>query len=253
MHGASLLAAVLTALTLLALLAFPALLTGEPEPKRSAQAALPEPSVPDPTQEESELSEQAELPDPGSTEGPAAPSTIRWRRSEALGKPYDGRLVQSVQLPAEGEHFFTWDPIRRTSPNRGWRRYGTDRLLRALLQVLSDFRRTQPDAPRVGIADLSRPHGGDFGPRFGSPGHASHQNGLDVDVYYPRSDGIERAPPTPASVDRRFAQDLVDRFVKASAQFVFVGFRVGLHGPRRTVQRIPRHENHLHVRIHNLP
>jgi murein endopeptidase len=194
--------------------------------------------------------ETAELPDPGSTEGPAAPSTIRWRRSDALGKAYDGRLVQGVQLPEEGEHFFTWDPIWRTSPNRGWRRYGTDRLVEVVIHVLSDFRRAHPDAPRIGIGDLSRPHGGDFGRRFGWPGHASHQNGLDVDVYYPRTDGIERPPLHPASIDRSLSQDLVDRFVRAGAQFVFVGFRAGLRGARRTVQRIPRHENHLHVRIH---
>ena len=46
----------------------------------------------------------------------------------------------------------------------------------------------------MAVGDLSRPHGGDFGPRFGYIGHASHQNGLDADVYYPRADGTERAP-----------------------------------------------------------
>ena len=46
----------------------------------------------------------------------------------------------------------------------------------------------------MAVGDLSRRHGGDFGPRFGYIGHASHQNGLDVDVYYPRADGRELAP-----------------------------------------------------------
>ena len=61
---------------------------------------------------------------------------IQWRRSTAVGRPNAGRLVNGVQLPSEGEHFFTWDPIRNTTPNRPWRRYGTDRLMRVLLQVL---------------------------------------------------------------------------------------------------------------------
>jgi murein endopeptidase len=174
---------------------------------------------------------------------------IRWRQSRAIGLPYRGRLVRGVALPSEGEDFFTWDPIRNTVPNRGWRRYATDDLLRVLLDVLREYRAAHPDAPRVGIGDLSRPNGGDFGPRFGSPGHASHQNGLDADVYYPRTDGRERGPANIAQVDRALAQDLVDRFVDAGARFVFVGLSVGLHGKRKVVQAIPLHNNHLHVRL----
>ena len=121
--------------------------------------------------------------------------------------------------------------------------------MHTVLEVLGDFQDSHPDAPRVGVGDLSRPQGGDFGPRFGHPGHASHQNGLDVDVYYPRLDRRERAPLRPAQVDRVLAQDLVDRFVAAGAQFVFVGYRTGLRGPRRVVQAIPNHDNHLHVRL----
>jgi murein endopeptidase len=174
---------------------------------------------------------------------------LDWRVSTAVGKPDAGRLVNGVQLPSEGEHFFTWDPIRNTTPNRPGRRYATDRLVRVLLDVLADFRAAHPGAARVGIGDLSRPAGGDFGAQFGAPGHASHQNGLDADVYYPRRDGRERGPASVAQVDRALAQDLADRFVRAGARFVFVGLRVRLRGPRRIVQPIPLHENHLHVRI----
>jgi murein endopeptidase len=174
---------------------------------------------------------------------------IRWRRSVALGRTNAGRLVRGVQLPSEGEDFFTWDPILNVKPNREWRRYGTDRLVRELLRVLAEFRAANPDAPRIGVGDLSRPAGGNFGPRYGAPGHASHQNGLDVDVYYPRLDRHERGPAKVAQVDRALAQDLVDRFVRAGAKFVFVGLHVGLRGPRRIVQAIPNHDNHLHFRI----
>ncbi len=154
-----------------------------------------------------------------------------------------------MQLPSEGEDFFTWDPIRNTVPNRAWRRWGTDRLLRVLLRVLRDYRAAHPEAPRVGVGDLSRPQGGDFGARFGAPGHASHQNGLDVDVYYPRSDSRERGPASVAQVDRELAQDLVDRFVQAGARYVFVGLSVDLRGKRKVVQAIPLHNNHMHVRL----
>lgn len=177
------------------------------------------------------------------------PQPAQPERSRAVGLPYSGHLLRGVRLPAGGVDFFTWDPVLKRFPNRGWRRYGTDRLLETIAQVLREYRALHPDAPRVAIGDLSRPRGGDFGPRFGRPGHASHQNGLDVDIYYPRRDRLERAPRSPAMVDRELAQDLVDLFVGAGAQYVFVGPHVALRGPHRVVQPLLGHDDHLHVRI----
>ncbi|MFN2466984.1 MAG: penicillin-insensitive murein endopeptidase [Gaiellaceae bacterium] len=180
-------------------------------------------------------------------------SAIEWRSSRSYGLHWSGRLVRGVQLPAEGATFFTWDPVRKRSPNRGWRRVGNNRLVETVLRVLDDFVEAHPDAPRIGVGDLSRPGGGDFGARYGLPGHVSHQNGLDADLYYPRHDGRERAPTSPRQIDRPLAQDLVDRFVRAGASKVFVGPRTGLRGPPEIVQALPRHDNHLHVRLGTAP
>jgi len=174
---------------------------------------------------------------------------IQWRQSRSLGLPWHGRLVRGVELPPEGEHFFTWDPVLKRSPDRWWRRWGSDRLLRMLLRVLDEYAVAHPEAARVGIGDLSRPHGGVFDERFGGLGHASHQNGLDADVYYPRSDGQELRATRPPEIDHALSQELVDRFVGAGAVKVFVGPHVGLHGPRRIVQRLIYHDDHMHVRI----
>ena len=135
------------------------------------------------------------------------------------------------------------------SPDRPWRRWGTDRLVRTLLSVIDAYAAAHPHAPRVGIGDLSRPHGGDFGPRFGGIGHASHQNGLDADVYYPRRARRERAPRRVDQIDQRLAQDLVDRFVRAGAELVFVGPSTHLHGPAGVVEVLVHHDDHLHVRL----
>jgi murein endopeptidase len=121
--------------------------------------------------------------------------------------------------------------------------------VRTTLRIVRDFDAAHPRAPRIGIGDLSRPRGGDFGPRFGLPGHASHQNGLDVDLYYPRLDGRERPPESPDEIDRRLAQDLVDRFVRAGAEKLFVGPSTGLRGPPGVVVSLINHDNHLHVRL----
>jgi hypothetical protein len=176
-------------------------------------------------------------------------AAIRWRRSRAVGKPNHGRLLGGVELPAAGTHFVTVDPVARTSPNRAWRRYGTDRLLRVLLRVAEEHAAAHPGAARLVIGDLSRPHGGRFGPEYGGDGHRSHQNGLDADVYYPRRDGLERIPRRVGQIDRHLAQELGNRFVGAGAQYVFVGPRTGLRGPAKVVMTLANHDDHLHVRI----
>ena len=175
---------------------------------------------------------------------------IAWHRSRSLGLPWSGHLVGGVRLPAEGRTFVSWDPILERSPSRAWRRYGSQPLVSMLLGVLAAYHRDHPDAPRVAVGDLSRPHGGSFGRRYGGLGHVSHQNGLDVDVYYPRLDRKEAGPSNPGQIDTRLAQDLVNRFVAAGAQFVFVGPNTRLHGPAGVVQRLAHHDDHMHVRIY---
>ena len=169
---------------------------------------------------------------------------VRWHHSRPVGTPDAGRLVHGVQLPAEGPYFFTWDPVLHRSPNRAWRRWGTDRLVRVVLQVVRGFALAHPGAARVGVGDLSRRHGGYFGPK-----HATHQNGLDVDVYYPRLDGRERSPVSVAQIDLGLAQDLLDRFIATGVELVYVGPHTALTGPPGVVIPLWNHDNHLHVRI----
>ena len=156
---------------------------------------------------------------------------IRWRDSTALGTPGGGRLVRGVQLPSAGESFFTWDPVLRRTPNRAWRRWATDDLVRVVLRVAREFADAHPEAPRLGIGDLSLERGGYFGPK-----HATHQNGLDADVYYPRLDGRERPPRTAVQVELRLAQEIVDRFLALGATVIYVGPNTPLTGPPAIVQ-----------------
>jgi murein endopeptidase len=143
----------------------------------------------------------------------------------------------------------TWDPVLKRTPNRGWRRWGTTKLVETTEIVLRGYRDAHPEAPRVLVGDLSRRHGGWFGARYGGLGHASHQTGLDVDVYYPRLDGLERAARRPDQVDRALAQELVDRFVNFGAIKIFVGPHVRLSGRRNVVTPLIYHDDHLHVRL----
>jgi murein endopeptidase len=169
--------------------------------------------------------------------------------SRAVGLPYRGRLINGRRLPLQGDGFATWDPILKRVGNRPWRRWGTERLLRTLRVTLAEYARRHPGAPPVLVGDLSRPRGGDFGPRFGGIGHASHQNGLDADVYYPRRDGVLRRARKPSQVDRAAAQELVDLFLRADPVYVFVGPSLGLTGPPKVVEPLVNHDDHLHIRL----
>jgi hypothetical protein len=188
-------------------------------------------------------------PPPPPPEPPNVRESMTWRESTALGLPMSGgQLVDGVQLPSSGPGFSTWDPVLKRVPNRTWRRYGHDDVVRKLLTVIDNYRETFPDAPPLLIGDLSRPRGGDFGPRWGSLGHVSHQNGLDVDVYYPRTDGKLVRATTPSQVNPRIAQWLVDQFVATRPQFVFTGPSLNLTGPPGVVQALANHDDHLHIR-----
>lgn len=169
--------------------------------------------------------------------------TIHWRESRALGVPHIGTLVDGVRLPQEGPDWVTWDPVRDQVPNRANRLYGTDQLVRIALDVIAAYRLAHPHAARVVVGDLSLRGGGEIDE------HASHENGLDLDVYYPRKDGREHPPVSVSQVDVSLAQDLLDRFVAAGASVVFVGYSLPLHGQPGVVVPYANHDNHLHVRI----
>ena len=179
----------------------------------------------------------------------ARPQTpqIVWRDSRSIGLPYAGRLENGVQLPAFGKDFVTANPLG-SGYNPAFRRWGSERLVRLILRVTAQYHRLHPKAPRVVIGDMSLQHGGPF-VGYGGLGHKSHQNGLDVDIPYPRKDGAEREPQSVSDIDMKRAQDLVDLWVRAGAQFVFVGPNTGLTGPAGIVQTLVYHDDHMHVRL----
>jgi len=168
---------------------------------------------------------------------------VEWRRATSVGLPYSGRLVDGTQLPVEGPDWVTWDPITDSRPNLPDRLYGNERTIRTVISVIAAYRAAHPKAPRVVVGDVSRRDGGTM------DDHVSHQNGLDVDVYYPRRDHHLRAPVTVGQIDHYLAQDLLNRFVAAGAQMVFVGYSAGLHGRSGVVVPYPNHDNHMHVRF----
>ena len=169
--------------------------------------------------------------------------TIAWHHASSIGLPYGGRLLHGTQLPLRGPDWVTWNPVTDSVPNLPKRLYGNEQTIRAILSVTRAYRAQHPHAPLVVIGDISRLGGGPMDE------HASHQNGLDVDVYFPRHDRELRAPTSHAQIDHWLSQALLDRFLAAGAQTIFVGSSTGLRGPAGVVTPWPGHDYHMHVRF----
>ena len=92
--------------------------------------------------------------------------------SVSVGRPSNGYLRDGHRLPDRGEGFVTREPWKQ----RG-NRYGTDELL-DLVTGVGRRLATQP-GPRLVVADLSGPNGGES-----RKWHRSHQSGRDVDLVY---------------------------------------------------------------------
>lgn len=162
--------------------------------------------------------------------------------SVAHGGPNGGWLSGGVRLPVRGVGFYTYDPSTQSGPQSPARRWGTSLLVSQVVELGEWWSRTHPHATPLGIGDLSQQHGG----FFGGPGvgHASHQNGLDVDIRLPRRDGVE-GPANPSNYDRALTQDIIDRAAAQGAQLILVGPSLDVHGP---VTVWPNHDDHLHIR-----
>lgn len=167
---------------------------------------------------------------------------VEWRESTALGSANAGSLVNGVRMPVEWPGLYTYDPRTQSPPGSPDRTWGTDTLVRQVLDLGEWWARTYPRRPRLGIGDLSLAGGGPVG------GHLSHENGLDVDIRLVRADGRE-APVDAASYDPALTQAVVDRLVSRGASLVLVGPSLALSGPPGIVVTWPNHDDHLHVRF----
>lgn len=89
-------------------------------------------------------------------------------------------------------------------------------------------------------ATLGLRHGGKI------DGHSTHENGRQIDPYYPRRDRTLREPPTVAQVDMRLSGEPVRAMLNAGAHQVLIGPDTRIPAPPG-VMRWPSHDDHLHT------
>lgn len=89
-------------------------------------------------------------------------------RSRSVGHPDAGRLEDARQL-------LRHPGLLVRAPDRAW---GTDETVRWIAEAFDLVRRTDPQAPRVEVHDISQRRGGPM------QGHHSHESGRDADFSY---------------------------------------------------------------------
>ena len=162
----------------------------------------------------------------------------------ALGEP-SGRapVCAASMFPGEGPELLHMGSRPPPDAQPRLAAVGHDRLVRLLLRVIAATRRPTRGSPG-GDRGPEQARGGPFGPV-----HATHQNGLDADVYYPRRDR-QRAAAEARLADRPPAGAGSRRPLRRGrAHLVYVGPNTGFTGPADVVQVLWNHDNHLHVRI----
>ena len=94
--------------------------------------------------------------------------------SESIGFYSNGKVKESVSIDSYHSHF---EKLFRT---RG-QLYSTTFLLDFVIDFIDEIKNDYPNVEKVQIGDISAKHGGKINR------HQSHQNGLDIDVVYLRT------------------------------------------------------------------
>jgi penicillin-insensitive murein DD-endopeptidase len=187
------------------------------------------------------------------------PST---QRPESFGSYARGCVAGAVQLPETGP---TWQAMR-LSRNRNW---GHPALI-SFVERLSAKAARQPGWAGLYVGDMSQPRGGPM-----SSGHASHQMGLDVDIWMLPPNRLTLTAPERESLSSISMQRANGAYVnsdwtpahhdiiKAAASdpavariFVFAGAKVQMcndeKGDRSWLRKVRPwygHHYHFHVRL----
>ena len=161
--------------------------------------------------------------------------------TEVVGRPNKGKISGALNLPDKGDgyvHFLGTD----ASDKDDW---GSLTLLTCIEQV---GRRLKETGITLNVGDLSLREGGRF------PPHASHQNGLDIDLRYVRRD--RRSAPLDLRYQRKaYDAEATKKVITAflalcPVRLVFMDVqRIGFDLEDNRIFHARGHSNHAHIRL----
>ncbi len=197
-----------------------------------------------------------------------APSAVVAAPPQSIGSFNGGRLEGGQRFADEGaDHYLVYPAacyreayLRGYYPSleRADNNVAHPAVRQAVLDALAEARARHPEMPKIPLGESSNAAGGEI---FR---HISHQNGLDVDIYFPWAAGRTMCtlePPSaelktdagwtvPATFDRRWSWAIAERFAaRADVKIILIGtlVRKALHTwakangvPARTIRKTMR-------------
>lgn len=115
-----------------------------------------------------------------------------------------------------------------------------------------EWHRYDSTLPRIGILDISK--GTPFWKTGGLwPPHSCHQNGLDVDIRYVRSDGLELRLDLAGSDSIFFNREVTEHLVTyltglSDVERIYIDYRTGI-AEVGVIEHKAGHSDHMHVRF----
>ncbi len=167
------------------------------------------------------------------------------------GERSNGSLVGGMSLPDPGPGYYQ-DPVGDVKNQDDWG--GAEAAILLIQTVGGQWFQNHP-TPRIGILDISKaPSGGPF------PPHEEHQNGLDIDVRYIRTDGAEQAlnladPNQKPLFDKAKTIELLRLFANNGSLYrILVSPLAGITSadvPGANIVELSGHDNHFHVSLND--
>jgi penicillin-insensitive murein endopeptidase len=118
-------------------------------------------------------------------------------RSQCFGTVSNGRIENSVKLPAGGENFRAYSSFGTAAG----RTYVHSKVAEIIVAAYDELARSQPRTVYV-YGETGWATGGRLRP------HRTHQNGLSVDFFVPVRDVEGKSVPLPISINNKFGYDI---------------------------------------------
>jgi peptidoglycan hydrolase-like protein with peptidoglycan-binding domain len=154
---------------------------------------------------------------------------------QAIGGGGGSGLI-STMLPPGGRGYYSYV--------KSDRQYGRKETIQSLIKIGEEWAKRFPNAPRIGIGDISKRGGGEF------PPHKSHRTGVDVDIRPMRSDKVEGRTNWKDSTtySRELTRQLI-QLIRTFYNVEMIFFNDPVLIMEKLSKRWPGHDDHLHIRF----
>lgn len=156
--------------------------------------------------------------------------------SLARGTVSNGTLTNGIRIANSGTGYqYFWDNDPPDTDN-----WGTLELVNLVERVARDWSRQYPSYPIITSKDMSKEGGGSFGI------HGSHENGLDVDIRYIRTDNSSN---TVTIDDGAYGRERTQQLINLFHQLGNINVIYSSDNQLTGIQVLSGHRTHMHVRI----